>query len=231
MEQSQFRRRARWTTVLALVLAAGGAMMLGVASARAGDTEMRTFRISVDGKKSGEYKMFIQKQADGSVVLYAKSDVRVTILAVPVYTYSYEGKEVWKNGRLMHFESKGKEKGKEFAIQADADSSALHVAANCSTHDAALDVWTTSCWQLPPAKFRNNAVTMFGCDTGAEYASRLQYVGTETITVSGQEINCTHYRVNKDVPHDLWYDAQDRLVRDEWTSSGHRTVLELMDMH
>jgi hypothetical protein len=49
--------------------------------------------------------------------------------------------------------------------------------------------------------------------------------------VAGQEISCTHYCVNKDVPHDLWYDAQERLVRDEWVSSGHRTVLEMTDMH
>jgi hypothetical protein len=206
-------------------------MFFSVSAARAGDVETRTFRISVDGKKSGEYKMFIQKQADGSLVLYAKSDVRVTILAVPVYTYTYEGKEVWKDGRLMHFQSKGKEKGKEFAIQADADSTAIRVVANGSAHSAILDVWTTSCWQLPPAKFRNHAVRMFGCDTGDDYASQLQYIGTEKITVAGQEMSCTHYRVNKDVPHDLWYDAQERLVRDEWVSSGHRTVLELTDMH
>jgi len=29
------------------------------------------------------------------------------------------------------------------------------------------------------------------------------------------------------VPHDVWYDADGRLVRQEWTEDGHKTVLEL----
>jgi hypothetical protein len=219
-----------WTTLLALAVTAAGALILGLPRAQAADLETRNFSVSVDGKKAGEYKMVIQKQPDGSVVLYAASDVRVTVLAVPVYTYSYRGKEVWKDGRLQHFESKGKEKGKEFSVRADADSTAIRVVANGYGHSAVLDVWTTSCWQLPPAKFRNNAVVMLGCDTGADYPSRLQYVGTEKIAVAGQEMTCTHYRVNKDVPHELWYDAQERLVRDEWVSGGHRTVLEMMEV-
>ncbi len=106
----------------------------------------------------------------------------------------------------------------------------MHVVANGKEHTVELDVWTTSCWQLPVAKYRNNAVAMFGCDNGAAFSSRLQFVGNEKIVVAGQEMSCTHYRVNKDVPHDVWYDAQERLIRDEWVSGGHRTVLEMNQM-
>ena len=56
---------------------------------------------------------------------------------------------------------------------------------------------------------------------------RLDFVGTEKVQVAGQEMTCTHYRVAKDVPHDIWYDAQERLVRDAWVSGGHRTVVEM----
>jgi hypothetical protein len=40
-------------------------------------------------------------------------------------------------------------------------------------------------------------------------------------------MTCTHYKVMKDALHDQWYDAQERIVRDEWMSSGHKTVIEL----
>jgi hypothetical protein len=224
-------RKPSWTTALGVVLAAAGVLMGGLSGASAAEPQTRTFSITVDGKKAGEYSMVIEKQPDGTAVLLAKSNVRVTVLAIPVYTYSYEGKEVWKDGRLTHFESWGKEKGTAFHIRADADSSALHVVANSKEHTASLDVWTTSCWQLPPAKFRDNAIVMFGCDTGSDFGTRLQLVGSEKISVAGQEMSCTHYRVTKDVSHDLWYDAQERLVRDEWVSGGHRTVLEMTEMH
>jgi hypothetical protein len=228
MDQARFSTARR--AALVLVLAAGGALALGQGVARAGDIETRLFTITVDGKKSGDYKMVIQRHGDGTVTLDAQSDVRVTILAIPVYTFSYRGAEVWKAGRLQRFESSGKEKGKEFSVRASLDGADLRVVANGEEHRVRADAWLTSCWQLPEARYRNGEVVLLGCDNGSDHTSRLDYVGTEQVKVAGQLQACTHYRVTKDAPHDLWYDSQDRLVRDEWTSSGHKTVLELTEV-
>jgi hypothetical protein len=220
-------RRAWLTTMLGLVAAGIGLVLFGQPRARAADVEIRTFSIQIDGKKSGDYQMTINHQDDGAVSLSTQSDVRVTLLAIPVYTYNYRAVEIWKNGRLQHFESNGKEKGKEFSVRADAAGANLHVVANGQEHSAPADVWTTSCWCLPAPGFRNNNVTLLGCDNGNVKVSQLQYIGTDQVKVAGQMQGCAHYRVTKDAPHDLWYDAQERLVRDEWLSDGHRTVLEL----
>jgi hypothetical protein len=215
---------------LGLLLAAAALQALGLAQAAAADTETRIFAVNVDGKKAGDYQMVIQRQDDGTVVFQARSDVRVTLLAIPVYTYSYQGREVWKAGALQHFQSTGKEKGKDFAIRADLDGSTIKVVANGQEGHVPADVWMTSCWQLPPARYRNADVQLLGCDTGVIIKSRCEYVGTEQIKVLGQVQNCTHYRVMKDAMHDIWYDAQERLVRDEWTSNGHKTVVEMTDL-
>src|SRR5438045_2353024 len=87
-----------WLATL-LGLAAAGVLTLGPARAHAADPESRTYSIHVDGKKAGDYRLVTQGQADGSIAVFAQSEVRVTILAVPVYTYSYSGKEVWKGGQ------------------------------------------------------------------------------------------------------------------------------------
>jgi len=220
-------RRAWLPTALGSVLAAAGILVFGLPQARAAGIETRTFAIQVDGKKAGDYQLTIQSQPDGSLNVSARSDVCVRVLGVPVYTYSYRAQEVWKAARLQHFQSSGKEKGKDFAVQADLDGQALRVRANGQEQRVRPDVWTTSCWQLPEARYRNNDVTLLGCDDGKDRQSRLQYVGTEQIQVAGQTMTCTHYKVMKDALHELWYDAQERLVRDEWVTDGHRTVLEL----
>jgi Family of unknown function (DUF6134) len=211
-------------------LVAVSLLMLGLPPAWAADGETRAFTVQVDGKKVGDYRLTIQRQADGSVAVSAQSDVRVTLLGIPVYTYSYRGVEVWKGGCLQHLQSSGKEKGKDFAVRAVVDGTALRVQANGKERRIRADVWTSSCWQLPAPQFRNNSVVLLGCDTGAETASRLQYVGIEQIAVAGQTQACSHYRVMKDAPHDLWYDGQERLVREEWVADGHRTVLELVGL-
>jgi hypothetical protein len=209
-----------------LVLA--GLLVHGQNRADAADTETRTFSVLVDGKKSGDYHLVIKQQADGTIHVSAQSEVRVTLLAIPVYTYSYQAQEVWKAGRLQNFESSGKEKGKAFAIRADLDGADIRVRANGEEHRTRADVWPTSCWQLPGAAYRNNNIVLMGCDTGRDIASRLEFVGSEKITIAGQVRTCTHYRVMKDALHDIWYDGQERVVRDEWMSSGHRTVIELV---
>ena len=221
------RRRVCFGTTLVLAVTAGLLAIGG--QARAADVETRIFTVGVDGKKAGDYQLTISRLADGSLATSAASDVRVTILAIPVYTYTYRGREVWKGGRLQHFESSGKEKGKEFAIRADADGSTLRVVANGVERRTRPEVWMTSCWQLPEARYRNREVLLLGCDTGADVQGHLQFVASESIKVAGQMQTCAHYRVMKDVVHDVWYDGQERMVRDEWVSSGHRTVVEMTE--
>jgi hypothetical protein len=53
-------------------------------------------------------------------------------------------------------------------------------------------------------------------------------VGPEKIDVAGQRQSCVRYRIMTTPPHDLWFDAQERLVRQEWVTDGHRTVMEMV---
>jgi len=205
-----------------------GLLLPGTGRAVAADVETRDFTIQVDGKPAGEYHMTIRRQDDGTVSLSAQSEVHVKVLLVNVYNYVYRGEEVWKGGRLQHFESSGKENSKAFTVTADADAAGMRIKANGQEHAARPDVYTTSCWQLPAAQYRNQAVPLLGCDNGQDTIGQLHQVGTEQLKVAGQEQTCVHYRLQRDVPYELWYDGQERLVREEWTSNGHHTVLELV---
>ena len=130
-----------------------GLLLPGLSAARAADNEVRDFDIQVDGKHAGDYHMTIRNLGGGTVTLAAQSDVKVTVLLVPVYTYSYQGLEVWKDGRLQHFESTGKENGKSFGIVANPGGSGMRIQANGRVYTTRPDVWTTSCWQLPDARW------------------------------------------------------------------------------
>jgi hypothetical protein len=208
-----------------LVLGALG--LLGSAPARAADQETREFEVIVDGKHAGTYRTTITRGDDGTLTLAAQSDVKVKVLLVTAYSYSYEGREVWQGGRLQSFACTGKENGKPFAVTARADGDLLRVQANGHVHAARPDVWTTSCWQLPAAAFRSGPVPLLRCDNGEEATGQMQYVGTDRVRVAGREVTCSHYRLTRDGPYDLWYDAAERLVREEWTSAGHRSQLVL----
>jgi hypothetical protein len=58
----------------------------------------------------------------------------------------------------------------------------------------------------------------------------LRRVGDETVVVAGRKKACSHYKLTGDVDVDLWYDAEQRLIRQVTVESGHKTVMELVRM-
>jgi hypothetical protein len=212
--------------VAALALLVGAGLLAAGASRSAAGAEVRDFTVLVDGKPAGDYHLTVQPQDNGAVAMALQADVRVKVLGVTVYSYTYRGREVWKDGRLRRVDSSGQENGKPFAVSAEPDGGGLRVTCNGQAHPARPNVWTMTYWQLPPAPARDQPLPLLGSD-GREVDGRLQYLGTERLNVAGQEQACGHYRVTGSTPHELWYDAQDRVVRQEWVVNGHKTVLEL----
>lgn len=222
MVRSPRPRAAQWLPALIPVV------ILAAVGRAAAQTEVREFAIRVDGSPAGTYRMTIQPGPDGAVTLTAQAEAKVKVLLVTAYRYSYHGVEVWKDGRLVRFDSSGAENGKKFAISAAVEGDRLRVTANGQQYLARRDAWVNTYWQLPEERYRGREVPLLGCDTGKEESRLLQHVGTQRITVAGQSHDCAHYRIHTTPPHDLWFDATGRLVRQEWLSpEGHRSVLEL----
>src|ERR1700730_6575842 len=87
--------------------------------AAAAEAETRDFDVFVDAKKAGDVHMTISRQDDGAIAVSCDTDVRIGLL-IPLYKYSYRGKELWKDGRLQHFESVCNDNGKNLAVSATA---------------------------------------------------------------------------------------------------------------
>ncbi len=209
-------------------LLVGVTLLVPWCRAAAGEVEIRDFSTRIDGKSAGEYHMTITRGDDGTWSMSGQADVRITRFGVPVYKYSYQGTEVWKDGQLRRLDSACNDDGKRYTVNAVAEGDSLRVKVNGRERASRTDVWVTTYWRLPDAKQRNQAVTLLDADTGREISGRLQHVGASQINVSGQVQDCAHYRVTGGVQVDLWYDSHERLVRQEWEEDRHKTVLELV---
>jgi hypothetical protein len=208
------------------------AIVTGLILAPAGlaaDIEHRDFGIYVDGKRAGHYHMAITRNDDGSVAMAGHADVRVSYL-VYRYAYNYRGTEVWKDGHLQRLDSACNDNGKGFNVNAATDGTAVHVNVNGREHACRSDVWTTTYWRPPDPKFHNQSIPLLDCDTGRPLSATLLFIGTTQLNVGGRVQNCTQYRLAGQVTADLWYDAQERLVREDTIEEGHRTVIELVQI-
>src|SRR6266851_8379795 len=214
-----------------LVLAGVLGLVLNFATAlHAADkaTEQRDFTIYVDGSQAGAYSMAITEHEDGSQSMAASANVRVSYLAgLRSYRYSYQGTETWKAGRLVQFSSSSNDDGNQFSVSAAPEKAGLRIRVNGREHISRPDIWLSTYWQLADPKFRNQGVPLVDADTGKELAAQLHFVGTRQMNVAGKVQNCTHYQLTGEVQAELWYDAQERLIRLKSVSDGHRYELVL----
>jgi hypothetical protein len=222
-------RRLAWLLGTGMVL-----LLMAGSPVAAADTETRDFTVFIDGRNAGTYQMRITRQDDGTRVMLGQADVHIRYLLVYNYTYQYRGTEVWKDGRLRSLNSQANDNGKTFNVQASGQADVLNLTVNGQERRLRPDVWTSTYWCLPEAKYRpdaqyrNKAIPLLDADTGRSADDGvLQYIGREHMNVTGQVQDCTHYKVWGLNPTDLWYDSQERPVRQEWIEDGHRVVWEL----
>jgi hypothetical protein len=198
----------------------------GWGTARAGEREIRDYVVYVDGKPRGNALMDIAHQDDGTIQVACETDLTVQVLLVK-YRYSYRGREVWKDGRLLRLDSSCNDDGKRFQVSAVAEANGLRVRVNGQERLARADTWLTSYWTLPDAKLRDQLIPLMDADTGRDLPCRMQHVGVTQMPVAGEVQNVNHYHLTGKVEVDLWYDQAERLVRCEWMEDGHRTHFDL----
>lgn len=215
------------TTHIVPALLVGLALALAP-RAQAAETEVRLFKVSVDGKEAGRYTMTFTKENGGSVSISCDAHVKVKVVGVTAYHYDYTGTEVWKDGRLQSLKSSCDDDGKKFNVLATAGDKGLGVKVNGRERLVRGDVYLTTACCLPDAKRRDGALPLMEADDGKEIDGKMQLVGSGPMNVAGQSADVAHYRLTSLVPHDVWYDADERMVRQEWTEDGHKTVLELV---
>jgi len=205
--------------------------MVQTSRAVAADTEVREFNITIDGNEAGRYRMTINRRDDGTVSMAGQATAQVKKLGITVYRYTYSGTEVWKEGkeaRLLGLNSTSDDDGAKFEVNAASDPDGLRIRVNGQSRLVRGDVWTTTYWRLAHARYHNQNVPLLDADTGKDFSGRLDYLGVAQLTVAGRNQNCHHVRVTGGPnPVDLWYDAQHRLVRQEFSEKGCRTVLQL----
>ncbi len=197
------------------------------ALARADDTELREYAIFIEGKESGTSRMTMIQKDDGSAYMSGTVELKFRQIIVD-YTLKVESQEWWKNGQLVAMKTTCIENGKKTELTVALDNNQLRMRFNGKDTPLKREVWPTSYWKLADARFHNKQIPVLEADTGKELLCELKYIGLEKLKV-GELQDCYHFRVvsASSSPTDLWFDRYHRLVRQEFTESGHKTIVQL----
>lgn len=206
-------------------------LVLGLHSvAIAAEREQREFVIYVNGKEAGQSTMVINQQDDGLTHVSAHVNVKFQQLVL-TYNFAVESAEWWRDGKLVGLKCQASENGKKTDAVLSAENGQLRGRVNSQERMFPAEVWTSSFWKLPDAKYHNKTLPVFEADTGKEYQGQLQYVATEQLTFMNRAQSCYRFRVTGGATTtDLWFDQHHRLVRQEFVELGHKTIVQLTNI-
>ena len=194
----------------------------------AGDREQREYAIFVDGKEAGQTTLDIDQRDDGLTCVTTRATVKVQRVIFQ-YNLTIDSSEWWRDGRLVNLQSLTKENGKLTKIAVAPEGAQLRAHINGQERTLPGEVWTSTFWKLPDAKFHNKDLSLFEIDTGKEFKGQLQFIGTEQLTILNKLLPCYHFRYTGGAtPTDVWFDSQHRLVRQEFVEMGHKTIGQLV---
>ena len=188
--------------------------------------EVRDFEVRVDNKPVGTHRLKIESDKDVEKV-EIQTDVKVDVV-VYAYVFKFRGTETWRAGRLDDYEMRCEDGGKKRAFSLKTDGSTQQLSLNGkSLPDASHIVMTTSYWKLPPANLRDKALRIVDVDQGAARDATWSLIGTDPVPSGSQSLKCQHFKIDGPSPAELWFDDQDRLVRQKSLEQGHWTELRL----
>lgn len=189
--------------------------------------QTREYVIHVDSKPAGALLWTIAVHKDGRLTATAQADVHVGH-SLFAYAYSYRGAEEWTDDRLTRVEGRSNDNGKKTTLIARVGAQRVELEINGKSSKGSPVSWTSSYWRLPAAGVRGQDLAILDADTGEIFSGKLEPVRSETLKVDGRSMPCTCYRLTAKVSANLWFDDEDRLVRQTYVDDGHPTEIMLV---
>ena len=167
------------------------------------------FTVLRKGKPFGRHLLTFEREENGRLTVTTDVDLQVKFGPITAFKYRLDSVEEWIDGQLVALNGKSNSDGRKGEISAETVDRELVV--DSTKFDGALPLTT-----IPSSHWNRLQVyqdQMLSTETGEVLDIDVQMIGEDTVTVSGQDIETTHYRLSSDITVDLWYDNKSRWVK------------------
>ncbi len=166
------------------------------------------FDVNRDGRTVGSHTVTFREQGD-QLFVETQFDIRVSVLFVTAFRYSYTATEVWQDGCLQSVRAVTDDDGKRSTVQAAASASALQGEGPRGRIDAPTGLYPTSHWNAGVLQSDRVLNTI----TGAIDQVNILDLGRDMVRVNDRTAPAQRYRYTGDLNVDVWYDDDGRWVK------------------
>lgn len=175
----------------------------------ASDGDVIDFKVLRKGKPFGRHMLTFDRSDNGQLTVTTDVDLQVKFGPITAFKYRLDSVEEWVDGQLTSLSGTSNSDGRKGKVSATHSADQLIVES--TEFDGALPANT-----IPSSHWNRLQVyqeQMLSTETGEVLDIDVELIGDDTVTVAGQNVDATHYRLKSDLTVDLWYDAQSRWVK------------------
>jgi hypothetical protein len=207
-------------SVVALSLSAVAILAFPVSAASAARSQSWDFSVLLDGDKIGYHRFELTDSEDERRVRSeAKFDVR--FLFINAFRYRHENTEVWSDGCLSKIDARTQANGKKLAVTGTQVQGEFVVDDGSQTNALSDCVMTFAYWD---PKFLQQP-KLLNSQSGEYIDVEVEALGEEAITVRGQEVAASAYRLTaKQLQLKLWYSPDNEWLALESVAKGGRII-------
>jgi len=170
------------------------------------------FDIYRNNKLIGNH-IFSFKKVDDQLHVVSDVNFEIKKLGIVIYKYKATGTEIFSEGKLIKFNSKTNQNGKEKYVNIETNNNQLLIDGSSYKGNASMDYMLGTWWNhsLVKTKAQISAVS------GRIIKQKVTFLGKESININGKNIDALHFnftstdsslKKNKKLNTDVWYDEK-----------------------
>ena len=170
------------------------------------------FDIYRNNKHIGKH-IFSFKKSDNDIAIESEINFQIKKLGVVLYKYHVKGTEYYKDGKLIKFNSKTNQNGKEKYVNLKAEGNDLIIDGSSFKGKVSQEYLLGTWWNHSIV----NAPAQISAVSGRIIKQKVTFLGIEEIKVGNKTFNTLHFnfsstdkklKKNKKLNTDVWYDEK-----------------------
>ena len=170
------------------------------------------FDIYRNNKHIGKHT-FSFKNSDGQLAVKSEINFKIKKLGIVFYRYHVNGTEVYKDGKLIKFNSKTNQNGKDKHVNMKLENGEYIIDGSSYKGKAPIDYLLGTWWDHSIVK----ASAQISAVSGRIIKQKVTFLGKETIKLGNKNYNTLHFNFSssdkklvkdKKLNTDVWYDEK-----------------------
>lgn len=191
------------------------------------DGDQIVFNVLRKGKEFGTHKVTFDVESNDSFTARSDVELKAGLGPITVFKYELDATETWKDGKLVALEGRTNDDGDDEFVEAGVNGDNLAVEGSAYSGNAPIGIIPSSHWNIQQAFSRQ----ILSTETGELLDTNVEKIGRDTLTIGGEEVEATHYRLQSDLTVDLWYDDQSRWVKLGFEARGQQIDYVLTQLY